>query len=503
VSGVTDVEAGKARELICVNPASGERIGAVAASTAADVARAVSDVADVQTLWRQLPLPARARQLRRAARTLLDLGSEASDLIAREQGRPVTEAWTGEVVPAVRAMRWMSTAGRRELTSRRVRGNPPWPLPLRSTLAVEPLAVVISELDIGSPWRAAAERAGAALIAGAGVVLAPSPRCALVGDWFGQTMSRAGVPEGLIRVVQGFDPGASTLAAAGADRLLGPAPLTGGHRGAADAAAPRAGAAMLVLDDADVDLALAAASWGAFAHAGQGPFAIRRVFLASKLGERFVEGLAWRATQLRIGDPQRWDTEVGPLADREALGSLQAELDAALQAGATRHCGGAVEVTGLGGAFCAPVVLSGSDIERSVPGPAVAVTILPSEADALAEAAAGGPWSALSVWAGDVAKAARVAADVPTGSVWINAHDPSLDPAALTLALNAGVRRRPLGVGVGRDARWYPYADTVGPGARAVARLLYGRESERTRIAVNDRSPLMRAARRALRSRGR
>jgi len=495
-----DSQTADIRELHSVNPATGERIGSVLTSGAGDVAAAVRDVAEVQLFWRELPRSARARQLRRLARTTLDLGNDVADLLAREQGRPLTETWTMEVIPAMRALRWLSTAGGRELASRRVRGNARRPLPLDSRLSIEPGAVVIAELDTGIPWRTAAENAGAALIAGAGVVLAPTPRCALTGERFRDLAISAGLPEALIRVVQGYEPSDPLLAAADADRVLGPAPLTSGHRGAADAAAARTGAAMLVLDDAELERALATASWGAFAHAGQGPFAIRHVFVAGDAGRRFAEALAHRAERLRIGDPRHWDTEVGPLIDGAALAALEDELAAAVAAGAKRHCGGPLAVEGLRGAFCAPVVLEGYGVRRNAPGPIVAVSVWDSNAEALAAAREPGPWSAVSVWTRDSALGVRMAPDIPAGRVWVNAHDPSLDPAALTLAVNAGVRRRPLGVGVGRDARWYPYADVVGPSAQALARLLYGRESDRTRIAIGDRRALLRAARRGLRA---
>jgi aldehyde dehydrogenase family protein len=298
-------------------------------------------------------------------------------------------------------------------------------------------------------------------------------------------------------VVQGLAPGDPSLAAAvGAGRVLGSFPV--GVSGPDAPAEVAAGAAMLVLADAELEPALAAAAWAAFAHAGQGPFAVRRVFVAGPLGARFETEIARRAAALRVGDPALWETEVGPLTDAAALDALNEEIAAAVAAGAKLRCGGPVEVPGMAGAFCAPVVLSGPGVPRATPGPALAVTVTETEEEALAAAREEGPWSAISVWTRDGARGPRVAADVEAGIAWINAHDPSLDPAALTLALHASVRRRPLGLGVARDARWHPYGNSVGPGARATARLLWGPESERLRTLLREHRPLLSAARRSL-----
>ncbi len=480
-------------EISSRSPSTGEVLGTVMAATPAERAGDVRGVAEIQAFWAELPPSARARHLRRLSRAALDSGPELAELITREQGRPLTEAWTAEVVPAVRALGWLAARAARTLAGPRLSGGRRRPLPLRSGLTVEPRRVVVVELSATAPWRTAAERAGAALAAGAGVLLAPGPRCPLVGGHFAALAARAGLPDGLVRTVHGLAPGAEELRRAGADCVLGPAPLA-----ARQADGP--GSAMVVLADAELESALPAAVWAAFAYAGQGPYALRRLYVAGPAASAAVDECSRRASLLRLGDPLRWETEVGPLAGRQALAALQAELGLARCAGATVRCGGeAVAPAGLTGAWFAPAVVSGPVPERRAPGPVLAVETLAGDGDALAAVREAGPWTAVSLWTRDPARAMRMAPDLRASAVWVNAHDPTLDPAALALALDACVRRRPLGVGAGRDLRWHPYGPTTGRAARAGARLLYGPEGERLRTLVTERRALLGAARRAAR----
>ena len=116
---------------------------------------------------------------------------------------------------------------------------------------------------------------------------------------------------------------------------------------------------MLVLDDAPLDATVSGALWAAFAGAGRHPAAVGRLVVAPGPAEPLLDALVAGAQRLRVGDPQHADTEVGPLAshaDLEAVERLVAEAEAG---GAERLCGGPLELPGLDGAFCAPVVLRG------------------------------------------------------------------------------------------------------------------------------------------------
>src|ERR671927_323685 len=88
------------------NPATGESIGSVETIAPKDVAGVVAEVAEVQPFWAELALADRARYLRRAADVLVDEVDDVAELLTREQGKPITESYTMEVVPTIDVLRW-------------------------------------------------------------------------------------------------------------------------------------------------------------------------------------------------------------------------------------------------------------------------------------------------------------------------------------------------------------------------------------------------------------
>ena len=103
------------------NPTTGELIGSVPTLRPEDVQGVVDEVAQVQPFWAQLPLAERGRYLRRAAQVILDEIDDIRDLIAREQGKPRTEAYMMEILPTVDALHWIAEAGRSILADEKVR----------------------------------------------------------------------------------------------------------------------------------------------------------------------------------------------------------------------------------------------------------------------------------------------------------------------------------------------------------------------------------------------
>ena len=101
----------KSAELGSFNPATGELIGSVPTLTPAKVQGVVDDVAEVQPFWAQLSLDDRARYMRRAADVLLDELDELARLLTREQGKPIVESYTMELLPTIDALTWVADAG--------------------------------------------------------------------------------------------------------------------------------------------------------------------------------------------------------------------------------------------------------------------------------------------------------------------------------------------------------------------------------------------------------
>ena len=330
------------------SPFDGARVGAVAAVEPGEVASVVKDAARVQPFWAQLPLAERAAYMRRAAQAVLDELDELSSLIAREQGKPRNEALTMELLPAIEALRWLDDAGPRILADERV----PLPLLLRrksARFAFEPLGVVGVIAPWNYPWSIPFTEAAMALMAGNGVVIKPAPLTPLTGMRIQEVFERAGLPEGLVRVVQGGADVGEALVASGAAKIFFTGSLEVGRRVGDECAHRMKGSvlelggkdAMIVCADANLPNAVGGCLWGGFANAGQTCSGIERVYVVREVAERFIAGVVEGARRLRLGDPLAWDTEIGPMVSTGQLERVTALVDDAVAGGAELRCGGA------------------------------------------------------------------------------------------------------------------------------------------------------------------
>ncbi len=473
------------------SPATGERLGAVEAATPDEVLAAAARAAAAQPLWAAVPAAARARYVRRAARLALDELDDLGLLLAREIGRPRTEAILGELLPAIAGLGDLADDGPRALADRRL-GRP---APLRGgrrAVSVQQPRGVIGVLGTpASPWTEPALEVAAALLAGNGVVFVPA--APLTGERLRRTFLRAGIPEELLEVVHG-DAALEALPDACA-RVV-------------SLAGPERKGAMLVLEGAPVEQVAAAALWAAFAAGGRHPAAAGRLVCVPSLAEPLLGALGERAARLRVGDPASEETEVGPLRSADDLATVEALVEEAVAGGAELVCGGPTRV-GLAGAFYAPVVLRRVPAEarilhEPVPGPVLAVVEATGEAAAIAlvrdgpedhatreRRARGG---VVSVWARDRAKGERVARTLGTELTWVNEHGAVAPGPALRLERHVAPRQLASRPALLSGPRRLPYDPSLVRARTAASRLAHGRESDRLAVLRRDAGPLARAA---------
>jgi acyl-CoA reductase-like NAD-dependent aldehyde dehydrogenase len=456
-------------ELESRSPTTGELLGAVEAAGPEAVRAAVAAAAAVQPLWAAVPVAARARYLRRAAQAVLDDLDRLAVLIARETGRPRSEALLAELLPSVSGLHALADDGPRVLADERL-GRPRL---RRATLIQAPLGAVGIRGRDASPWVELVLEVAASLLAGNAALFAPP--APLVGERIVAAFLRAGVPGELVAAVHGrpaFEsppPDASPLPD-------DPSKSEAGLARVVDLRGEEDKATMLVLGDAPLGATVAGALWAAFAGAGRHSAAAGRLFVAPEAAGALLERLVDGAQRLRVGDPEHADTEVGPLAshaDLEALERIVAEAEAA---GAARLCGGPMTLAGLAGAFCAPVVLRGDT--PSAPGPVLAIVEAESEdhAIALASAYAAAP---VSVWTADHRRGERVARALGAELAWVNEHGQALPSVPVRLARHTSPRRLAFQPPHLRSTRWLPYDPALVRVRTAVARVLHGRESQR------------------------
>jgi acyl-CoA reductase-like NAD-dependent aldehyde dehydrogenase len=491
-------------ELEVRSPVTGDVLGTVAAR---DVAATVAAARLVQPLWAAVPASARAHYLRRAAQAVLDELDRLALLIARETGRPRSEALLAELLPSVGALHALADDGPRALADQRL-GRPSLVRAGRRAVLVQaPAGLVAVQGRNASPWAEPLLESAASLLAGNAVLLAPA--APLAGERIAAAFIRAGVPGELIAVLHDRRAQRTSGKPVGvpherrAQRSGGEpfgAELDGLDR-VVDLGADDAKATMLVLDGAPLDATVAGALWAAFAGAGRHPAAVGRLVVAPGPAEPLLEALVAGAQRLRVGDPQHADTEVGPLAshdDLEAVERLVAEAEAG---GAERLCGGRLDLPGLDGAFCAPIVLRGVSEDARLmrempPGPVLAVLEASSEDEAIALAGEHTD-AALSVWTDDRPHGERVARSLGAELAWVNEHGQSVPSVPVRLARHVVPRRLASQPPRVRSARWLPYDASLVRARTAAARLLHGRESERVAALREGALPVARIALRA------
>ena len=507
-----------------LEPATGRPLGTVAVTSPEGVERAVAGAAAVQPLWAQLRVEDRARYMVRAAQAVIDEFEELVDLICREQGRPRAEAELMEVLAAVETLRWLAEEGPGILDDDRI-GVPRMLFGAkRARITHEPLGVIAVLSTAAEPFAGPVGDVAVALMAGNGVVLKPSPFAFLIGERVGRVFARAGLPEGLLRIVHGGpETGAALVAARGVRqvRLTGSTPV-GRAVGEACARALKPSSlalvgkdAMLVLDDAPLERAIPGAVWAAFANAGQAPGSVERAYVARSVHDRFLAGVVAGARALRLGDPREPTTEIGPLAREDRLRRVRELVDDAVERGATLECGGPRE-----GRWYAPAVLTGvpddaAVLREDVPGPVLVVAPVDGVDDAIRHANDGDYGLGASIWTADRARGARIARALDVGMVWMNDHQVApmaprvpwggIKESGLGRSRGAAALRECTAEKVltwdatwGRAPWWHPYDGTLTRAGEALVLLRSVRDRDRSRAWRDGAFPVARLSRRVL-----
>jgi succinate-semialdehyde dehydrogenase/glutarate-semialdehyde dehydrogenase len=511
------------------SPATGELVGSVPTITPDQVQAVVDDVAGVQPFWAQLALAERARYLRRAAQVLLDHSDDIADLISREQGKPRLESYTMELLPTIDALHWCADNGPRILADESIPTPQLMLKQKKSKFVYEPIGVVGVIAPWNYPWSIPFGEVAIALMAGNGVVLKPASLTPLIGQRIQEVFERAGLPEGIVQTIHGGGAVGQALVESSAGKIFFTGSVEVG-RGVGEACARLMKGCVLELGgkdpqivcaDANLAHAVSGAVWGGFSNAGQTCSGIERTYVLRDAADRFVDGVVREASRLRVGNPVDWRTEIGPMVSKEQFDVVMELVEDAVASGAKVLCGGPREVDGLDGHFIAPIVLTDVThdmriMREEIFGPVLPILTVDSEQEAIALANDSQFGLGASVWTRDRDKGERIAREIQSGMVWINDHSYSHGACQCSWG---GVKDSGLGrshskfgfyecVNIKlvswepsrmRDAWWHPYDEVLGKAIRSSARILYGKDGQRTEGLREGAVPLVRVMRRAMR----
>ncbi|MFN2288450.1 MAG: aldehyde dehydrogenase [Chromatocurvus sp.] len=433
------VDAISGEQLETRDPATDDILARIPAAGAGDVDRAVRAARDAfhSGAWSKVTPSERARILWRAADLLESHIDELAELETLDQGKPLYVGRWAEIPGAIEQFRYFAAQ------ATKVEGSTiptsinyqPEGKKIFAYTSREPMGVVGAIVPWNSPLVLTTMNIAPALAAGCSVVLKPAEDTSLTALRLGELLMQAGIPAGAFNVITGYgdQAGAALAAHDDVDKISFTGSTATGRR-IIDAAKGNlkklslelgGKSPVVILDDADLDLAIPGAANAIFFNAGQVCVAGTRIYAHRSVYDRVVDGLSEAASKMTLGHGLDPATQMGPLVSRKQLNTVCGYVDRAKTAGATVVTGG--EAVGDKGAFCSPGVIVDvtPDMEivrEEVFGPIVVCSPFDDTDEVIALANDSSYGLAASVWTESLSSAHRMASEFHTGTVWINCH---------------------------------------------------------------------------------
>jgi len=462
-----------ARKVVAANPATGEVLREFDCADATGVKEAVDRALAAQPAWQEVGVRKRLAVIEKFQQLLNQRKQHVARIITSEAGKPVAEALLTEILVVLDAARFLLQETYGFLREQ--------PLPHGNLATKAKSGRLIREpygvIGIISPWNypfsIPATETLAALVTGNSLVLKPSELTPLSALELASLLYEAGLPEAVFQVVIGEGPAGAALIESGIGKLIFTGSVGTGQR-IAQAAATRllpvvlelgGKDPMIVLEDADVDVASSGAVWGAFVNAGQACLSVERCYVQRNIYDAFVVACVEKTKRLRVGNGADPATDVGPLIRERQLRTVEQHVAEARSRGARVMTGGE-RLTSLGPNFYAPTVLADITHEMLVMreetfGPVLPITTFDSDAEAIRLANDSDYGLAASVWTRDRMRGEKIARQIKAGTVMVN---DAVSCFGISEAPHGGVKASGIGRTHGRfgleEMVWVKYLDS-------------------------------------------
>jgi succinate-semialdehyde dehydrogenase/glutarate-semialdehyde dehydrogenase len=413
-----------------VNPTNGRELARYQVCTPEELSAVLERAERASEGWAQLPVEDRAAYLVAVAKGLRDGREDFGRLITSEMGKPLAEA-LGEIDKCAWNCEYVAEHAGQFLADEHVITSA-----TQSWISYEPLGVVLAVMPWNFPFWQVLRFACAALIAGNTAMLKHAPNvtgCALAIE---ALFTDAGLPEGVFNTVVIDESNVGqTVGELIADSRISAVTLTGSER-AGVSVGTAAGSVLkktvlelggsdplVVLEDADLDAAVAAATQSRFGNAGQSCIAAKRFIVAEAVADEFIAKLTERVTAMPVGDPLQPETRIGPLARPDLVDEIDRQVSSSLADGATLVAGG--QRLPVEGSFYAPTILDNvrpgmAVFAEETFGPVAAVIRFGDDDDAVALANDTPYGLGAAVW-GRPEHALQVGRRIHSGALFVNA----------------------------------------------------------------------------------
>ncbi|WP_312153800.1 succinate-semialdehyde dehydrogenase [Lelliottia nimipressuralis] len=420
-----------ATHALSVNPANGETLAAYPWATAAEVEQAIARADRGFRQWRNESVTHRAQKLRDLATALRARAEEMAQMMSREMGKPLLQA-RAEVSKSAGLCDWYAEHGPAMLAA-----EPTQVENQKAVIEYRPLGPVLAVMPWNFPLWQVLRGAVPILLAGNSYLLKHAPNVLGSATLIGEMFADAGFAPGVFGWVNATNDGVSQAIN---DRRIAAITVTGSVRAGAAIGAQAAAALkkcvlelggsdpFIVLNDADLDLAVKAAVAGRYQNTGQVCAAAKRFIVEEGIAEQFTERFVAAAAALKMGAPDNEENYLGPMARFDLRDELHQQVQATLNEGATLLLGGE-KVAGAGNYYPATVLGNVTPemtaFRQELFGPVAAITVAKDAEHALMLANDSDFGLSATVFTADAQRAEAFARQLECGGVFINGYSAS------------------------------------------------------------------------------
>jgi acyl-CoA reductase-like NAD-dependent aldehyde dehydrogenase len=421
----------QSKTLKLISPVNGELFAERPVATAEAASTAIAAARKAQRDWAKRPIAERAKLVRAGVARLRAVNDDVVKELAWMMGRPVR--YGGEISRVEERADYMAEIAESALAPLSIENSSSF----RREIRREPQGLVFVIAPWNYPYLTAINTIAPGLIAGNAVVLKHATQTLLAGERFATAFAEAGLPAGVFTNLYLDHETTEKLIGAGTFDFINFTGSVAGGRTIEHAAAGTFTSLGLelggkdpgyVMEDADLDAAVETLMDGAMFNSGQCCCGIERIYVRAPLFKDFVEKSAALVSKYELGNPLEQSTTLGPMASKRFADEVRAQTKEAIAAGAKPHIDPRRFQQDDGGVYLAPQVLTNVTHAMRVMreesfGPVVGIMKVESDAEAIALMNDSDYGLTASLWTRDTDRAARIGAELETGTVFMNRCD--------------------------------------------------------------------------------